>query len=311
MMSNVDLAASTNAPTHDGEDSGRLTTFNQYRGILFSIAYRMVGSVADAEDLIQDTFIRWQQASDGEIRSPKAFLITIVSRLCINHLQSARVQREEYMGQWLPEPLATDSGRDPLGLLRGDESVSMAFMVMLERLTPVERAVFLLREIFDYEYAEIATLLGLSEVNGRQILRRAGQHIRAARPRFKASPQEHDDLLERFLQATGIGDMDQLVELLSGDALLHSDGGGKGIALPNVLCGADRIARAIIGGLKKFVPTNMVQRIMQINGASALVSYLNGDPHSVLMFDTAEGHIRAIYIVSNPAKLGHLPPAPA
>jgi RNA polymerase sigma-70 factor, ECF subfamily len=184
-------------------------------------------------------------------------------------------------------------------------------MVMLERLTPVERAVFLLREIFDYEYAEIATVLGLSEVNGRQILRRARQHIRAARPRFKASPQEHDDLLKRFLQATGIGDMDQLVELLSGDAVLHSDGGGKGIALPNVVCGADRIARAIIGGLKKFVPTNMLQRIMQINGASALVSYLNGDPHSVLMFDTDEGHIRAIYIVSNPAKLGHLAPAPA
>jgi RNA polymerase sigma-70 factor (ECF subfamily) len=190
------------------------------------------------------------------------------------------------MGQWLPEPLATDSWSDPLGLLRADESVSMAFMVMLERLTPVERAVFLLREIFDYEYAEIATVLGLSEVNGRQILRRARQHIRAARPRFKASPQEHDDLLKRFLQATGIGDMDQLVELLSGDAVLHSDGGGKGIALPNVVCGADRIARAIIGGLKKFVPTNMLQRIMQINGASALVSYLNGDPHSVLMFDT-------------------------
>src|SRR6267154_4359603 len=155
------------------DDSARLTTFNQYRGLLFSIAYRMVGTVTDAEDLLQESFIRWQQAADSEIRSPKAFLITIISRLCINHLQSARVQREEYVGEWLPEPLVTDPGGDPLGILQADESLSMAFLVLLERLTPVERAVFLLREIFDYKYSEIAAVLDQSEANCRQILRRA------------------------------------------------------------------------------------------------------------------------------------------
>jgi len=147
-MGNNDLIdTSVATEPHDAENPSRLAIFDHYRGLLFSIAYRMVGSVADAEDLLQETFIRWQQASDGDIRSPKAFLITIISRLCINHLQSARVQREEYLGEWLPEPLVTDPGGDPLGILQVDESLSMAFLVMLERLTPVERAVFLLREI--------------------------------------------------------------------------------------------------------------------------------------------------------------------
>src|SRR5258706_8243633 len=142
------------------DDSARLTTFNQYRGLLFSIAYRMVGTVTDAEDLLQESFIRWQQAADSEIRSPKAFLITIVSRLCINHLQSARIQREEYVGQWLPEPVVTDAASDPASAMWAGESISMAFLVLLERLNPVERAVFLLREVFDYDYAEISSAVG-------------------------------------------------------------------------------------------------------------------------------------------------------
>src|SRR5882672_5450118 len=206
MRDSEDLSDSRHLPKPD-EESARLTTFSQYRGLLFSIAYRMVGSATDAEDLLQDAYIRWQQAADGDIRSPKAFLITIVSRLCISHLQSARVQREEYVGQWLPEPLATDPASDPLGVLRADESISMAFLVMLERLTPVERAVFLLREIFEYRYADIATALGLEAANCRQILRRAQQHVRAVRPRFSTSTREHDELLERFREATQSGDM--------------------------------------------------------------------------------------------------------
>src|SRR5438552_11019757 len=171
----------------------RLATFDQYRSLLFSVAYRMLGSVADAEDMLQETFIRWQQAPEDEIRSPRAFLVTIISRLCINHLQSARVQREEYVGQWLPEPFI-DEDHDP-------GSLSIAFLVLLERLNPIERAVFLLREVFDYEYAEIAAAVGQSEANCRQILRRAKQHVRAERPRFKASEEEHDALLERFQTA--------------------------------------------------------------------------------------------------------------
>jgi RNA polymerase sigma-70 factor, ECF subfamily len=290
------------------DDSARLTTFNQYRGLLFSIAYRMVGTVTDAEDLLQESFIRWQQAADREIRSPKAFLITIVSRLCINHLQSARVQREEYVGEWLPEPLATDPASDPSGVLRADESISMAFLVMLERLTPVERAVFLLREIFEYRYADIATALGLEAANCRQILRRAQQHVRAVRPRFTTSTREHDELLERFREATQSGDMGRLLALLAEDVVLHSDGGGKGTAVPNPVRGPDRIARGIVGGLDKLVPRNRVQRIVQINGHSAVVSYLDGKPHSVLTLDVSDGRIQAIYIVTNPEKLSHLPP---
>src|SRR5258708_6434437 len=210
--------AQNHMPDDDGVAADPLATFNEYRSLLFSIAYRMVGTVADSEDMLQDAFLRWQQAPRDEIRSPKAFLVTIVSRLCINHLQSARVQREEYVGQWLPEPIVSDPGSDPPGNIRSgniriDESLSMAFLVMLERLTPMERAVLLLRDVFDYEYAEIASVIGQTEVNCRQILRRARQHVDAKQARFKASTQEQNDLLERFLQATGSGDLDGLVAL--------------------------------------------------------------------------------------------------
>jgi RNA polymerase sigma-70 factor (ECF subfamily) len=294
----------------DDDGAGRLAAFNQYRGLLFSIAYRMVGSVADAEDAVQETYVRWQQAGDNAIRSPKAFLITIVSRLCINYLQSARVQREEYQGEWLPEPIATDPGSDPLGILRADESLSMAFLVMLERLSAVERAVFLLREIFDHEYSEIAVTLGLSEANCRQIMHRARQHVRAVRPRFSTTPQEHHDLLERFRLATSSGDISQLLALLSDDVVLHADGGGKATAVPNLIHGADRVARGIVLGLKKLLPPDLVQRVIQINGASGVVNYWpDGRPHSVLTLDASAGRIRAIYIVTNPEKLARLPTA--
>ena len=219
----------------DPEIQIRLATFDQYRSLLFSVAYRMLGSVADAEDMLQETFIRWQQAHDEEIRSPRAFLITIISRLCINHLQSARAQREEYVGQWLPEPIVTGPGSDPLEIVRIDESLSMAFLVMLERLTPVERAVFLLREVFAYEYAEIAAILSQSEANCRQILSRAKQHVGTMRPRFKTSQRKKRELLERFFKATSSGDMEGLVALLASDVVLHSDGGGKAAAAPNLI----------------------------------------------------------------------------
>jgi RNA polymerase sigma-70 factor, ECF subfamily len=296
---------------HDPEVPIRLATFDQYRGLLFSVAYRMLGTVADAEDMLQETFIRWQQAPDEEIRSPRAFLVTIISRLCINHLQSARVQREEYVGQWLPEPIPTDPGNDPLGLIRIDESLSMAFLVLLERLTPVERAVFLLREVFEYEYSEIAGVLDQSEANCRQILRRARQHVSAMRPRFKASARKQSDLLERFLQATTSGDLDGLVALLSSDVVLHSDGGGKSIAVPNVVRGVDKVARGMLGAMRKLVPKDLVRCVSQINGAPGVVTYLNGKPFSVLTFDATEERIRAIYIVTNPEKLSHLPEMPA
>src|SRR6267143_1436255 len=199
------------------DDQKRLHEFDEHRGLLFSIAYRMLGSVADAEDILQETFIRWLQAGDEEIRSPKAFLITIITRLSINHLQSARVRREEYIGEWLPEPLII--GEDNV---QAEETLSIAFLVLLERLSPTERAVFLLREVFDYEYAEIAAALGQSEANCRQILRRAKQHVRAERPRFKTTSEEHDLLLERFQTAVLSGDVGGLESLLSSDVVLHT-----------------------------------------------------------------------------------------
>ena len=297
--------------SNDPEAPIRLTTFDQYRSLLFSVAYRMLGSVADAEDMLQETFIRWQQVPDEEIRSARAFLVTIVSRLCINHLQSARVQREVYVGQWLPEPIITGPGSDPLEIVRVDESLSMAFLVMLERLTPVERAVFLLREVFEYEYSEIAAVLGQSEVNCRQILSRAKQHVSAMRPRFKTSQRKKSDLLERFLKATSSGDMDGLIALLSTDVVLHSDSGGKAIAVPNLIHGAGNVARGIFGALQKIVPKNLVRRMMEINGEPGVVSYLDGKPHSVLTLRAGEGRIHAIYILTNPEKLAHLPGLPA
>jgi RNA polymerase sigma-70 factor, ECF subfamily len=302
-----DHDAMANMLPNDPEVPIRLATFYQYRSLLFSVAYRMLGSVADAEDMLQETFIRWQRAPDAEIRSPRAFLVTIISRLCINHLQSARVQREEYVGQWLPEPIVTSPGSDPLEIVRIDESLSMAFLVMLERLTPVERAVFLLREVFEYEYSEIAVVLGQSEANCRQILGRAKRHVNAMRPRFKTSPRKKSDLLERFLKATTSGDMEGLVALLSNDVVLHSDGGGKGTAVPNLIQGADNVARGIFGGLQRIVPKNLVRRVMEINGEPGVVSYLDGKPHSVLTLGAGEGRIHAIYILTNPEKLAHLP----
>ena len=288
-------------------DSMRLATFEQYRGLLFSIAYRMLGTVADAEDMLQETFIRWQQVKDEDLRSPRAFLVTIISRLCINQLQSARAQREEYVGEWLPEPIMTDPASDPMGLIKIDESLSMAFLILLERLTPIERAVFLLREVFEYEYAEIAAILGQREPNCRQILRRARQYVGATRPRFKISERKKKNLLERFLEASTSGDMDGLVSLLASDVVLQSDGGGKGIAVPNLVCGVDNVARGAIGGLQKLLPRNLVHRLSHINGEPGIVSYLNGKPFSVLTIDAGEKQIRAIYVLTNPEKLLRLP----
>src|SRR5712691_10683960 len=280
----------------DSADPNRLTAFDQHRGLLFSIAYRMLGSVADAEDILQETFIRWLQASGDDVRSPKAFLITIITRLCINHLQSARVRREEYVGQWLPEPLISDEGSDP-------DSLSIAFLVLLERLNPMERAVFILREVFDYEYAEIAAAVGQSEANCRQILRRARQHVRAERPRFRASEEEHDILLERFQRAATSGDVGALEALLSADVVLHTDGGGKAPALPNLVQGANNVARAIVGGITRLTPRNLVQRMVQINGEPGIVTYLNGRPFGVFTIQVRAGQISAVYGITNPDKL--------
>jgi RNA polymerase sigma-70 factor, ECF subfamily len=266
----------------------------------------MLGAVADAEDMLQETFLRWLRAADEEIRSPRAFLVTIISRLCINQLQSARAQREEYVGEWLPEPLVTDQGRDPLGLIRVDETLSMAFLVLLERLTPVERAVFLLREVFEYGYAEIGAILGQSEVNCRQILSRARHHIGAMRPRFEASQEKQQHLLEQFLEAAREGNMEQLLSVLSEDVVLYGDGGGKGFTPPAPVRGASNVARGAIW-FRTQRALGLVPRIAEINGEAGIVTYRDGKPHSVMTVRTQNDRIQALYLVTNPEKLAHLP----
>jgi RNA polymerase sigma-70 factor, ECF subfamily len=287
-------------------DSIRLATFDQHRGLLFSIAYRMLGSVADAEDMLQEAFIRWQTAAETDIRSPKAFLVTVVSRLCINHLRSARVQREQYVGQWLPEPLVTDPQDDPLGVIRVDESLSMALLVLLERLTPVERAVFLLHEVFSYSYPEIAQTLGQSETNCRQILHRARQHVGAMRRRFKATSREHRKLLDRFLDATRSGDMDGLLAMLSSDVTLRVDGGGRPGAAVNVVRGAAKVARGLSAGAKALPPGTVIRQTT-INGDPGAIGYVEGKPYSAVILEIRDNLVHTVYIVANPEKLSHLP----
>jgi RNA polymerase sigma-70 factor, ECF subfamily len=288
----------------------RLETFNQHRGLLFSVAYRMLGSRADAEDMLQETFLRWEHASAAEIRDPGAFMVTVITRLCINQLQSARVKREQYFGQWLPEPLVTKTAAESPVASEIDESLSMAFLMLLERLTPMERAVFLLREVFDYDYEEIAEMLGQSEVNCRKILSRAKHHVTEDRPRFEVSPHEQQRLLQHFLEATSHGDMQGLLALLSKDVVLYTDGGGKATAVPNPVYGAEHVARFFTEAPKKLLPADVVRRFAQINGQPGIIIYHLGQAFGVLTMDVAEGLIRNIYIVRNPDKLALLPSLP-
>jgi len=295
---------------YDGSDSlkrERLDSFNQHRPLLFAIAYRMLGSSADAEDILQETFIRWQQISEREIESPRAFLVTISTRLAINQLQSARVRREEYFGHWLPEPLVTTPLRNPSVAFEVDESISLAFMLLLERLTPMERATLLLREVFDYEYSEIAAILDQSEANCRQVLRRARQHIKEPQTRFDASREQRDELLRRFSEASSEGNLEGLVALLSKEAVFYSDGGGKAPALPKPIYGADHIARGVLEGLRRLVPKNLIRLSAEINGQPGIVSFLDGRPFSVFTLDVTDGLISRIYVVTNPEKLKRIP----
>lgn len=291
--------------------NGRLDAFNRHRPLLFAVAYRMLGSAAEAEDLLQETFIRWQGTSEIDIESPRAFLVTVLTRLCLNHLQSARAKREEYFGQWLPEPLATSPRQNPLVSFEIDESLSLAFLLLLERLTPLERAVLVLREVFDYEYSEIASILDRGESSCRQILRRARLHIKEDRARFDASREQREELLRRFSEASSQGDLEGLVALLSKEAVFYSDGGGKGPALPKPICGAENIARGVLGGLKRLVPGNLVRRFVQINGQPGIVSFLDNRPFSVFTLDVVNGLISRIYVITNPEKLRRLPPIAA
>jgi RNA polymerase sigma-70 factor, ECF subfamily len=286
----------------------RAAVFASARPFLFSIAYRMLGSVMDAEDLVQDAYLRWQEAPDLDVRSPRAYLTTIVTRLAINHLRSAKTKRETYVGPWLPEPLVTDDTPDPSSALELAESLSMAFLVLLERLSPIERAVFLLHEVFDFEYAEIARIVDKTEPNCRQLLARARKRMGESRVRFEADPAQAKRLTQRFTEASVAGDLDGLLAVLAEDITLWADGGGKakGAALKPVR-GATSVARFVLGIMGRVVPVETILRPARINGQSGFIAYVSGRPLAALILDIQDGRIHTIYAVANPDKLQALP----
>lgn len=275
--------------------------------MLFAIAYRMLGSVMDAEDVVQDAFLRWQEAPEVEVRSPRAYLTTIVTRLAINQLRSARVKRETYVGPWLPEPLVTADAPDPSASVELSESLSLAFLLLLERLSPVERAVFLLHEVFDFEYSEIAGVVEKTEANCRQLLVRAKKRMSAPEGRFQTDPAQARRLVERFTAAVGTGDLAGLLEILAEDITLWTDGGGKAAAARNLVHGADHVARWAIG-VQRVVPADTVYRPAVINGEPGFIAYSAGRATAVLVFEIHGERIQAIYIVANPDKLQTLSP---
>ena len=287
----------------------RVEAFSQHQPLLFSIAYRMLGSVMDAEDAVQETFLRWQQAPHDDVRSPKSYLSTVVTRLCIDQLRSARTQREQYIGPWLPEPLVVEEQPDMDEQLALADSLSMAFLVLLESLTPTERAAFLLREVFDYDYGEVARIVDKSEANCRQLVRRARQHIGERRSRFDVSPDEAQEIAARFLKAATTGDMQGLLDLLADDVIHWSDGGGKVAAALNPIQGAEKVARLFIGLASK-MPAGFSLRLAQVNGQLGMIIYDGSRPYGVFTADVAEGKIYAIRIVVNPEKLRRVPALP-
>lgn len=284
----------------------RTAEFTSVRPLLFSMAYRMLGSVSDAEDVVQDAYTRWVNANEADVRAPRAYLATIVTRLSINHLRSARQRREEYVGTWLPEPLMTEHAPDPSEAVELAESLSMAFLLMLERLSPIERAVLLLHDVFDFEYAEIARIIERSEANCRQLLSRAKKHVGEAETRFEADPADAARLLERFADAAYAGDIDGLLAVLAEDITIYTDGGGKSRAARRPIVGANSVARFIVGVLQRFVPAERTLRPARINGQPGFVVHAGGRLIAALVFDIRDDRIRAIYSVSNPDKIGRL-----
>ena len=277
--------------------------FNQYRWLLFSIAYRMLGSATDAEDIVQEAFLRWLQADEEEVQSPRAYLSTVVVRLCIDQLRSAKVQREIYVGPWLPEPIPIGQYQELSERAVLTESLSFAFLVMLESLGPLERAVFLLREVFDYDYAEIAAIVGKSEANCRQALHRAHQHLGQHHPRFDVSREQQERITSKFLHACTNGDMQGLLNLLTDDIVFTGDGGGKAQTGIRPVHGADKVVRGVLGGLSKWLLPGVRARIEEINGQPAIVGYLNDRPYGVVILDIEGERVRRIYMVVNPDKL--------
>jgi RNA polymerase sigma-70 factor (ECF subfamily) len=292
-----------------GKDEQRLEDlYRAESGRVFGIAYRMLGSVAEAEEVVQDAFVRFEGVDPEAVRQPPALLTTIATRLSIDRLKSARAEREEYVGAWLPEPLLVDDA-DVAGQAEQADSISMAFLVLLESLSPLERAVFLLREAFDYDYAAIGGIVERSEENCRQIALRARRQVEAHRPRFESSREEREEIVRRFFTAAQEGDSEALLELLAADAVLYGDGGGKAPALGSPLDGRERVAAALVALLRTGAQVGARLEPAWVNGQpGARVLAPDGALINVVAVDVLDGQVQAVRSVVNPEKLGHLGP---
>ncbi|WP_420032440.1 RNA polymerase sigma-70 factor [Streptomyces sp. cg28] len=293
------MAADT--PTDDS-----LRTFEEYRPVLMGVAYRMLGRVADAEDVVQDTWLRWSRADRSEVREPRAYLVRIATRLAVDRLREAQSRRESYVGPWLPEPLVTDFGPtvpDTAERAVLADSVSFAVLVVLESLSPLERAVFVLREAFGLPFAEIAAVLERGESAVRQLAARARKHVEERRPRFDVDPAQQRDLTERFLAAAAEGDLDGLLALLAPDVRLVGDSGGKAKAPLHVIESADKVGRFLRGAAAKDASLDFEFRFAEVNAAPALLAFVDGKPDAFFQLGISEGRIQHIYIVRNPDKL--------
>ena len=282
--------------------------FEAQRPLMFAIAYRMLGSAMEAEDVLQEAYLRYQNVPPETIESHKAYLTTMVTRLCINTLKSSRVKREMYIGTWLPEPISNGEGElsSPANHESVHELISVAFLILLESLTPVERAVFLLREAFDYEYSEIAAIIGKKEAACRQLFRRAKKHIAEHRPRFKPSPDEHRQMLNRFMQAIGEGNLDGLVQMLADNVTLWTDGGGKARgAATRPVNGRVAVAQFLLSSIR-FAPGNFTSEIEDVNGEPAIVLRVEGKAVVVIFVEADRTCIGEIWAIGNPDKLQHM-----
>jgi RNA polymerase sigma-70 factor (ECF subfamily) len=285
--------------------------FDQLRPSAFAIAYRLLGSVSEAEDVVQEGFLRLHRARAGgeRIESPRAYLSTVVSRLALDQLRSAARRRVTYVGEWLPEPLVTGDAEDPARKAELADSLSLAFLVLLESLSPEQRAAFLLREVFDEPYERIAEIVGTSEQNARQLASRARRHVEERRPRFEASRDQREELATRFFAAVEEGDLEGLEELLAHDVVFHGDGGGKAPAVARAVHGRAKVARLLVGGLRTFARLGGVTTRREVNGQpGALFFDREGGLVSVTSLDIADGQIQAVSAIVNPDKLQHLGP---
>ncbi|MBD0843659.1 MULTISPECIES: RNA polymerase sigma-70 factor [unclassified Streptomyces] len=283
--------------------------FEEHRPVLLGVAYRMLGRVADAEDVVQDAWLRWTGADRSEVREPRAYLVRITTRLAIDRLRQVKARNEAYVGPWLPEPYATDFGDtvpDTAEQAVLADSVSLAVLVVLESLSPLERAVFVLREAFGYPYADIAAMLDRGEAAVRQLAGRARRHVDERRPRYDVDPVERRDLTERFLAAAAGGDLEGLMAMLAPDVRLVGDSGGKAKAPLRVVETADKVGRFLVGVAAKGDVPDASFRFLELNGGPALLVMAGDRPDSVFQLEVLDGLVQSVYVIRNPDKLRSL-----